>query len=130
MDENKQIEEIHKVVRCNCNKEGIAKRCPERIANAIYNAGYRKADDVIDHLMNAKDTSELTEKEIEFFVKHNAKVRQETVREFICKLEKELFAKCTYILSANDPNEYDMKSEEVNALLGELAKEYGVEVEE
>lgn len=47
MDENKQIEEIRKVVSCNCNREGIAKRCPERIAEGIYNAGYRKQSDTV-----------------------------------------------------------------------------------
>lgn len=41
-DDEKQIEEIRKAVSRNCNKEGIAKRCPERIANGIYEAGYRK----------------------------------------------------------------------------------------
>lgn len=51
MDEKKQIEEIRKVVSFNCNKEGIAKHCPERIANGIYEAGYRKADEVIDEFI-------------------------------------------------------------------------------
>lgn len=43
-----QIEEIEITVRHNCNKQGIAKHCPERISNGIYSAGYRKASDVID----------------------------------------------------------------------------------
>lgn len=50
-DEEEQIEEIRKVVSFNCNKEGIAKRCPERIANGIYEASYRKADEVIDEFI-------------------------------------------------------------------------------
>ena len=32
----------------------------------------------LDYLMAAKNTSELTDKEIEFFVKHNASVREDT----------------------------------------------------
>lgn len=51
MDKEKQIEEIRKVVSFNCNKEGIAKHCPERIANGIYEADYRKADEVIDEFI-------------------------------------------------------------------------------
>ena len=47
----KKIEEIEKVVGHNCNKQGIAKHCPERISNGIYSAGYRKASDVIDELV-------------------------------------------------------------------------------
>ena len=43
-----QIDEIEITVRHNCNKQGIAKHCPERISNGIYSAGYRKASDVID----------------------------------------------------------------------------------
>lgn len=33
-------------------------------------------NDYLDHLMSAKTISELTDKEIEFFVKHNAKIRK------------------------------------------------------
>lgn len=46
-----QIDEIEITVRHNCNKQGIAKHCPERISNGIYSAGYRKASDVIDELV-------------------------------------------------------------------------------
>ena len=56
--------------------------------------------------------------------------QSDTMMEFVKRLKKELFAKCTYILTVDNPNDYDMKSEEVNALIDELAKEYGAEVEE
>ena len=46
-----QIDEIEITVRHNCNKQGIAKHCPERITNGIYSAGYRKASDVIDEFV-------------------------------------------------------------------------------
>lgn len=51
--ENKQeqIEKIAIVVKHNCNKQGIAKRCPERISNSIYTEGYRKASEVIDEFV-------------------------------------------------------------------------------
>lgn len=51
MDEEKQIEEIRKVVSFNCNKEGIAKRCPERIANGIYEAGYRNQSETAKEIL-------------------------------------------------------------------------------
>lgn len=37
----------------------------------------------INELMAAKTTGELTDKEIEFFIKHNEKVRKETAREIL-----------------------------------------------
>lgn len=37
----------------------------------------------INNLMTAKTTRDLTEKEIEFFIKHNEKVRKETAREIL-----------------------------------------------
>lgn len=40
----------------------------------------------LDYLMAAKNTSELTDKEIEFFVKHNAEVRKQAVKEFSDKI--------------------------------------------
>lgn len=89
MDENKQIEGMAKVLYgkyCGNDKCGNCKEpsCVSYIfAEKLYNAGYRKADDVIDRLMNAETSSELTEKEIEFFVKHNEKVRKETAREIL-----------------------------------------------
>lgn len=45
MDKEKEIAEMRKVVEGVCNKKGIAKHCPERIAQAFYNADYRKADE-------------------------------------------------------------------------------------
>lgn len=118
INKEKQIEEIRKVVSFNCNKEGIAKHCPERIANGIYEASYRKADDVIDRLMNAKTTSGLTEKEIEFFAKHNEKVRKETVREFVQKL-KEADERCQKKYGEG------IGFTEIN----KIAEEYGVKID-
>lgn len=36
-------------------------------------------NEYLDYLMEAKDTSALTDKEIEFFVKHNARVREDAM---------------------------------------------------
>ena len=134
MDENKQIEGMAKVLYgkyCGNDKCGNCKEpsCVSYIfAEKLYNAGYRKADDVIDRLMNAETSSELTEKEIEFFVKHNEKVRKETVREFVEKA-KQFFYEHYGKFSDLPYKEYC----KVNILcidLDELAAQYDVEVEE
>lgn len=44
-------------------------------------------DEYIDRLMAAKDISGMTDKELEFFAKHNAKVREQTVKKFAEKLK-------------------------------------------
>ena len=47
----RQIEEIKQVVGLNCDRQGFAKHCPERISSGIYTAGYRRADEVIDEFV-------------------------------------------------------------------------------
>lgn len=47
MDKEQQIEGIRQVVGAKCDKHGIAKHCPERIAQGIYAAGYSKQSDVV-----------------------------------------------------------------------------------
>ena len=39
--------EIEEIVKRNCNKEGIAKHCPERIAEAIADAGYGNIEQAV-----------------------------------------------------------------------------------
>lgn len=100
-DEKTQIEEIEKMAYSicamgtvseyitDCNKCGYYNDCLRlAFAKRFYEAGYRKADEVIDRLMNAKTTSGLTEKEIEFFVKHNEKVRKETAKEILDEVSR------------------------------------------
>lgn len=91
MDEKKQIEEMAKVIIKageSYYKMPVDIECANREAGELYVAGYRKADEVIDRLMNAKTTSGLTEKEIEFFVKHNEKVRKETAKEILDEVSR------------------------------------------
>lgn len=52
MDEQKMIEEIKAVVRSTCNRQGIAKRCPERIAEAIINAIYGHIEETLKEFVN------------------------------------------------------------------------------
>lgn len=105
MDKQKQIEGMAKILGNSClwkqygslncydckyysQENHVCCSFGNKEAEMFYEAGYRKADDVIDHLMQAKDTSELTEKEIEFFVKHNEKVRKETAKEILDEVSK------------------------------------------
>lgn len=78
---------------------------------------------------NDKIYSKIKETNSGVIVLDGYRKQSDTVREFVEKLKKELFAKCTYILAVSDPNEHDMKSRDVIASIDELAKEYGAEVE-
>lgn len=82
-----QIDEIEITVRHNCNKQGIAKHCPERISNGIYSAGYRKASDVIDEF-----TERLAKKEIIGRVKGELTfvVPCEDIKKVIIEMRKEV----------------------------------------
>lgn len=40
MDKEREIKEIAKIISNSCDREGIAKRCPERISEALIEAGY------------------------------------------------------------------------------------------
>lgn len=88
-DEGKQIEEIRKVVSFNCNKEGIAKRCPERIANGIYEASYRKQSDTVREFVQKldKDWVEVTTKEYGTFYAVSEERIQELAEKYGVKID-------------------------------------------
>ena len=128
-DQWQEIEEIRNIIYSTMciPSSGFPKEIVDRyvrgyrfgiVASALYDSGYRKADDIIDRLMNAKTTSGLTEKEIEFFVKHNEKVRKETVREFVQKL-KEADERCQKKYGEG------IGFTEIN----KIAEEYGVKID-
>lgn len=52
MDKEKQIEALKAIVKHACNKEGIAKHCPERIAEALVNAGYANVKQAVKELVD------------------------------------------------------------------------------
>lgn len=82
-----------------------------RMAAKLYNAGYRN----IKKLLQAESTADLDELELEFFIKHNEKVRKETAKDILERF------KYDYI-KMND--QYGL------GLVKDIAAEYGVEVEE
>ena len=86
-------------------------------AEALYNAGYRKLPDGATVLLVGKYNQALDEKTIEYFIKHNEQIRKETAKEILNEL----------IDSSNKITFFDCRM----ALgLDNLAKQYGVEVEE
>ncbi len=64
MDRVKSIEDIVKSI---CNKEGIAKRCPLRIADAIAAAGYSTEKQNIEELKNLRNELEFTKKDNKYW---------------------------------------------------------------
>ena len=80
-------------------------------AEKLLNLGYRKLPDGATVLLVGKYNQALDEKTIEYFIKHNEQIRKETAREILQTLY-------------NYPHEWhEMK-------IKELAKQFGVEVEE
>ena len=127
-DQQQEIAEIRNIIYSTmCTpSSGFPKQIVDRyvrgyrfgiVASALYDSGYRKADDVVDRLMNAKTTSGLTKKEIEFFIKHNEKVRQETAKEILKTLydRTQNYHGDRTILTSDD--------------IKELAEKYGVKID-
>lgn len=83
-------------------------------STALYNAGYRN----IKKLMQAESTADLDE--LEFFIKHNEKVRKETAREILDWFYKVLI-KANFVWGNIEISSNDLKDK---------AAEYVVEVEE
>ena len=61
------------------------------VAEALYNADYRKLPDGAVVLLIGKNNQALDEKTIEYFVKHNEQIRKEAVKEFAEKVKNKLF---------------------------------------
>ena len=58
------------------------------LENAIESGELCDREELIEHLMTAKDTSTLTDKEIEFFIKHNEKVRKVVAKEIVSIIKR------------------------------------------
>ena len=132
MTEQEQVEEIEEVI-CNM-KEWAAHYYDEYgyeheafancigIAEAIYNAGYRKVPDGAVVLLIGKNNQALDEKTIVYFVKHNEQIRKETAREILNEI---LFVES---VEGWEENEQLVKfSNKIVDKIEELANKYGVE---
>lgn len=71
----------------------------------------------INELMAAKTTGELTDKEIEFFIKHNEKVRKETAREILEPLREVVMKHSDCCVNLSEDIEF-------------LWRKYGLELED
>lgn len=88
-------------------------------------------DEYLDRLMAAKDISGMTDREIEFFAKHNARVREnadDTIR-------KEVVKECLHILHNTGMTYlYDTHSwdgiEVIDIAIKRLAEKYNIDIEE
>lgn len=129
MDKQKQIEEMARIfIKASCKGSECenclyidsvkeAKECCVCL-KALYNAGYRKADDLLKELQSmksdfAKDMLEIKEtyeKEVVYLVNE---VRKETA--------EKIFEKIFFYRNRNDTTNFD-------TILLNMAKEYGVEV--
>lgn len=77
-------------------------------------------DEYIDRLMVAKDISGMTDKELEFFAKHNARVREQAVKEFADEFKSRyFFMMATYMKNPI----YQCTEEELNRLVKEVCGE-------
>lgn len=114
MNKEQQIEEMAmSISECNGTTcDNCALKCKAYITcEILYDKDYRKVPDGATVLLVGKYNQALDEKTIEYFIKHNEQIRKETAREILQTLY-------------NYPHEWhEMK-------IKELAKEYGVEVEE
>ena len=98
MTKQEQIEEMGKVMPekikdplDNSRYIIFGKSLRHEIARIYYNAGYRKLPDGAVVLLIGENNQALDEKTIEYFVKHNEQIREETVKEFAEKLKNKLF---------------------------------------
>ena len=98
MTKQEQIEEMGKVMPekikdplDNSRYIIFGKSLRREIARIYYNAGYRKLPDGAVVLLIGENNQALDEKTIEYFVKHNEQIREETVKEFAEKLKNKLF---------------------------------------
>lgn len=81
---------------CDCGKDGCDKWCDQitgcfcrlqELEDKIEAGTLVDRNEYVDRLMAAKDISGMTDKELEFFAKHNAKVRKQAVKEFAERLK-------------------------------------------
>ena len=91
-----------------------------KVAEALYNAGYRKVPYGAVVLLIGKNNQALDEKTIEYFVKHNEQIRKETAEKIfkmlISKLDSNQFLSGKRIIM-----EVDVEN---------LAKQFDVEIKE
>ena len=92
-------------------------------------------NEYLDRLMAAKDISGMTDKEIEFFAKHNARVREaeeQALKEDAIVPVREILNRMFQIIgrSQDKPEYRNRLTSDMLDAIDEFADKYGVEVEE
>lgn len=132
MDELEMIKDMCPDYGTMCDKCNANGQCSiEYTAKSLINKNYRKiADDEIVIKADIKCVDSTTAVDvIEFFAKHNTKVRQETAREILQELKDRYVA--SYLL----PTGLDLPAKRVRYAkiteddIDELAKKHGIELE-
>lgn len=128
MDKQKQIEEMAKIIckdganNGDCDKCGFHRQCSKfKVAEKLYNAGYRKADDLLKELQSmksdfAKDMLEIKETYEKEVVDLVNEVRKETAEKFAERLKARLD------ISVNGYSTSEVMSE-IEDKIDEIAKE-------
>ena len=87
MTKQEQIEEMVSIMAASNNPfVDVPIEIMPKVAEALYNAGYRKLPVGAVVLLIGENNQALDEKTIEYFVKHNEQIRKEAVKEFAEKL--------------------------------------------
>lgn len=118
MDKQEQIEEMAKDLENTILGLGI--HLCRKSAEKLYDLGYRKVPDGATVLLVGKYNQALDEKTIEYFIKHNEQIRKETAEKIFKMLISELESN-KFLYGKRIIMEVDVEN---------LAKQYGVEVEE
>lgn len=117
MTEQEQIEEMISAMAASNNPfVDVTIDIMPKVAEALYNAGYRKVPDGAVVLLIGENNQALDEKTIEYFVKHNEQIREEAVKEFAEKVKEKALSHCRTI------NCYELKF--IEETIDELLKEY------
>lgn len=117
------------------DSDNIEAQCYIRLAeleDKIESGEIIDRNEYLDYLMEAKDTSALTDKEIEFFIKHNARVREAEEKAFkevaIVPVREILHRMFQIIIQSPDKYRNQLTFDMLDAVC-EFAAKYGVEVE-
>lgn len=104
------------------------------LENKIESGEIIDRNEYLDRLMAATDISGMTDKEIEFFIKHNARVREaedKVFKEVVIAPAREILNRIFQIIgrSQDKPEYRNRLASDMLYAIDEFADKYGVEVE-
>ena len=129
MSDKKQIEEMARVLCQNQCSSCTGATCLALLnCKALYEHGYRKIDkDSV--VIPEKITEQTSPSDLIKIAKYNESVRKETAKEILRKIIINLLNN-TVIDDDCKLEDFEFDGEEIQEVLDELAKQYGVEVEQ